>query len=46
MARDEPVGRGSLDSCVPRRNNGSQQGKRHHGNSYAENRQQTPQLVT
>jgi hypothetical protein len=46
MARDEPVGRGSLNARVPGRNDGSQQGECHHGNTYAEDRKQAPQLVT
>ena len=45
MAGNQSIRRGRLDSRVPRRNDGSQQGKRHHGNTYTENGEQAPQLV-
>jgi hypothetical protein len=45
MPGNQSIRRGRLDPRVPRRNDGSQQGKRHHGNAYAEDRQQGPQFV-
>jgi hypothetical protein len=45
MPGNQSIRRGRLDPCVPRGNDGSQQGKRHHGNAYAENREQASQLV-